>query len=222
MFDAVIITFTIELVLLFILSRVLINEWYLLLRLGIKNNRIVFGLIAFVFFPGTIIHELSHYFAATILFLRIHEVVIIPSIEGNKLKLGHVTYEKTDVIRSILVGVAPFFGAMGIFIMIGKFNLFPGDNIYTALIFGYLIFTIAIQMFSSHEDLVDLIYLIPLGIIAYFIIFFFRIKISFSFIRPSTTLHGLVKQVQFYITSVLIMCVFAVVFFKSLRVIIKK
>lgn len=222
MFDVTVITFTLELILLYLFSHILINEWYYFLRMGIHNNRIIYGFIALFFLPGTIIHEFSHYFMATILFLKVHEVVIIPSFEGNKLKLGHVTYEKTDLIRSILVGIAPFFGAMGIFIMIDKFNLFPGDSIYTAAVFGYLIFTIAIQMFSSREDLVDLIYLIPLGIIAYFIIFFFRIKINLSFVRQSTTLLDLVKQVQFYITSVLIMCVFAIVFFKSLRVIIKK
>lgn len=222
LFDAAVITFAIELVLLYLLSRVLINEWYLFLRLGIKSNKVIFGLIALFFLPGTIVHELSHYFAATILFLKVHEVVIIPTFEGNRLKMGHVTYEKTDLIRSVLVGIAPFFGAMGVFIMIDKFNLFPGSNIYMTIIFGYLIFTIAIQMFSSHEDLVDLVYLIPLGLILYGISLFFDININFSFLRPSTTLLGLIKEVQFYITSALIMCVSILFFIKSCRLTLKK
>lgn len=61
------------------------------------------------FFPGTVIHELSHYFMAKILFVKTGEINLWPKQEGGYLTLGYVVIRKTDPLRSFLVGLAPFF-----------------------------------------------------------------------------------------------------------------
>lgn len=63
---------------------------------------------AILFFPGTLLHELSHFFAAELLRVKTGEVHLFPKQEEGYVKLGHVTVAKADPIRSLLIGTAPF------------------------------------------------------------------------------------------------------------------
>ena len=138
-------------------------------------------MIAFFFLPGTILHEISHFFAATILFLRVRSVSILPEWKGNYLKLGSVIYERKDLLRSILVGLAPLFGGLAFFWFLAAFHLFPQNNLAMNILLGYLIFSVATNMFSSAKDLQDLIFILPLGLVAVGIIYIFNLKIDLVF-----------------------------------------
>ena len=70
--------FIILLLILFFLSCQTTNEIFYFLRMFIKNDSTVFGLVTFFFLPGTILHEFSHFFMAIILFLPVHKIQILP------------------------------------------------------------------------------------------------------------------------------------------------
>jgi len=112
------------------------------------------------------------------------EISIFPVIEAQKVRLGHVLYEKNkgEFIRPILIGIAPFFGALGTIWFIVYTHQFPGNELWQTVIFGYLILTITANMFSSRQDLVDIGYLLPLGIIGFLLFYLFKITIPFTYI----------------------------------------
>src|SRR3990167_10497015 len=64
-------------------------------------------LFSILFFPGTLLHELAHWFAAKLLFVHTSGMEFLPQIEGDSIKLGSVSIAKTDPIRRLLIGVTP-------------------------------------------------------------------------------------------------------------------
>ncbi len=173
--------FLFQIVLIYFISRQLINELFYSLNSFIGNKKIVYNLIAVFFLPGTVIHEISHFFAAVILLLRVRSVSILPEWKGNYLKLGSVVYEKKDIFRSILVGISPLFGGLAFFWFLAAFKIFPQNSLGINILLGYLIFSVASNMFSSAKDLQDLIFIIPFGLIAAAIIYIFNIRVELVF-----------------------------------------
>ncbi len=173
--------FLVLLAFLFFISRLTTNNLFRFLQRFFRSDKIVFTLISLVFFPGTVVHELAHYLAATVLFLRVREISIFPQRKGNYIKLGHVLYEKKDFVRGVIVGIAPII--IGILFLFGLslWNIFPSPNIAYNLLLIYLIFTISSTMFSSKQDLVDLIYLLPFLYVAIIVLYVFRTDASFMF-----------------------------------------
>lgn len=211
--------FLIVILILYFVSRYMLTEFFHFLHLFIRRRDLIFSTIAVIFLPGTILHELSHYLAATILFLQVGEIHIMPSWKENHLQLGRVTYKKTDVVRSIIVGVAPFFGALFFFWFVGAFYLFPSTHIAITLFFGYLLFSVSANMFSSKQDLVDLIYVIPLFLIAGAVFYITNVRISVSV--PDVWLQNtadLLQRVNIYITISITIHAIMVLIFKSLRI----
>mgnify|MGYP001572894045 CR=1 FL=1 len=219
--DSLLLTFFLFITSIFILyfvSRYMLTELFHFLHLFIRRRDVIFSTIAVIFLPGTILHELSHYIAATILFLQVGEVHIMPTWKENHLQLGRVTYKKTDVVRSIIVGVAPFFGALFFFWFVGAFHLFPHTHMIITLIFGYLLFSVSANMFSSRQDLVDLIYIIPLCLIAGTVFYITNIKISVAF--PEVWLQNtadLLQRINIYITISVAIHIVMILVFKSLK-----
>lgn len=163
--------------LLFVISRKNIKLFFKIFQ----NKKIAVWIISFLFFPGTIIHELSHFIIATSLFLRVRDIEIFPHLERENLKLGRVIYERKDFLRSFFVGISPLFFGTLVLYLIFYFKFFPSQNLIYNLFFGYLIFSISSTMFSSPQDLKDAKYLIPLGFILMFLIYLFDIQINFYF-----------------------------------------
>lgn len=151
-----------QLILLFFISRITINELFRLFHKLFQGSSLTYGLIALIFFPGTVIHELAHFFAAIIMLLRVREIHLLPEWDNNSIKLGHVLYEKQDVIRGILVGIAPLPAGLLVLWAMYAWNVFPGTNWGLNILLGYIIFSISTTMFSSKQDLIDLAYIIPL------------------------------------------------------------
>jgi len=183
--------------LLFFLSRKNTDNLFYLFQKIFHSKKIVYILIFLIFLPGTIVHEFSHFFAAMVLFLPVKDIQIIPKIEEKRIKLGHVLYVKKDFLRGVLVGIAPFFGAILFFFFLSYFNLFPNKILGLNIVLIYLIFAVSSVMFSSKQDLVDIVYLLPFFL--FLTIVFYVFQPSFNFISiPKNFLQGL----QFFLTNV--------------------
>ncbi|MBP9718942.1 MAG: hypothetical protein KBD46_00570 [Candidatus Levybacteria bacterium] len=111
-------------------------------------------LLAFLFFPGTLLHELAHYFMALILFVPVGHMEFIPKVHGTSVKLGSVMIGKTDPFRRALIGLAPLFG--GLVCLLGAiyyFSSFPLQIwILNILLLLFIVFEISNTMFSSRRD----------------------------------------------------------------------
>jgi hypothetical protein len=177
---------------LFFISRTNIRYIFFLLHSFTSNKNIVYTVIATIFLPGTIIHELSHFLGAMVLLLKVHEIHIFPQWDKGYIKLGRVVYEKKDVFRSILVGIAPIIVGLLFFWWLSAISVFSIHNIYIRIVAVYIIFVVSSTMFSSKQDLVDLIYIIPVIIFAGVILYFYPQAISFV-AKQSVLIDGLQK-----------------------------
>src|SRR5512142_3213793 len=66
------------------------------------------GMFSLLFFPGVLLHELSHFLMARLLGVRTGRFSLLPSVvEGGKLRLGFVETAETDLVRDALIGTAP-------------------------------------------------------------------------------------------------------------------
>lgn len=201
------IIFAVLLISLFFLSRFTINQLFYFFRRFLKNEKAVFRLISLIFFPGTVLHEFAHFFAAIVLFLRVRDIKIFPEWENNNLKLGHVLYEKKDFVRGILVGIAPIFAGLLFFLSLFAWRLFPQQNFLLNVLVIYFIFTVSSMMFSSKQDLIDLIYIPPVLILIAGIIYVFDIKIDILFQNENLSRLAItfLTQINFYLViSILI------------------
>lgn len=190
-----ILAFFAQIVLLYFLSRLTINKAFQILQIFSKNDHLVFSLVSLIFFPGTVVHELAHFIAATVLFLKVRSIDILPRREGAEIKLGSVLYEKKDFVRGVLVGIAPIFAGVLFFWFVAKFRLFPSENILLNIVFLYLIFAVSSMMFSSKRDLVDLIYIIPLGVFLYGFYYVFDLRLDFL-IQNEALRQGMISFIR--------------------------
>lgn len=219
-----VILFLTQILLMYFFTRLTIYELFAFFRIFTQNEKVVFSLISLIFLPGTIVHELSHYLIATISMLNVKEVNIIPEFEDNYIKLGNVIYEKKDFIRSMIVGVAPLFFGLFIFWLIAYFKIFPQKNLWFNILFIYLIFTISSTMFSSKQDLKDLIFVIPLIVIIMLTIYVFNIKINDVLVKKNfiNNLTIFAKTVNFYLLLSLLINFFLFFFLRTIRFFLKK
>ncbi len=194
------------LVSLFFISRLTTNELFHFLRMFFKKDSTVFGLVSLVFFPGTVLHEFSHFLMAMVLMLPVHKIQILPEFEKNYIKLGKVLYEKKDFIRGLIVGIAPLFGALFFFWFLSAFRLFPSQNVFLTLGLGYIIFAVSSTMFSSKQDMVDIIYIVPVFIGVGVVIYLFNINLDFFLNNPV-----LMKQIQEFSSHVLFYLLFSLI-----------
>lgn len=187
-----------EIISIFFLSRLSLQKSYHFLKKILKNDKLILFFVSFIYFPGTVIHELSHYIAALILNLHPSEIQLFPSINGKNVKLGHVLYRKYphDFIRPILVGVAPFVGGLISLWVLVQSTFFPGNTWWQTLLFGYLVLTITANMFSSKQDLVDIGYLIPTGLLVAFLYYLFPIRLDFPF------LYQIIPHITYFIQTI--------------------
>jgi hypothetical protein len=167
--------FPIQLLILYFISRQTIKELFFFFRRFLPEGA-VSVLVTVLFLPGTILHELAHFIMAIILMMHVREVSVLPEFEKSYIKLGKVVYEKKDIVRGILIGIAPIFAGLLIFWMLSVWNLFPAPHLWLSILVGYFVFVVSTTMFSSKQDLVDLVYIIPLAIIITGVLYVFDIN----------------------------------------------
>jgi hypothetical protein len=178
--------FIVELLLLFYFSRLVIKSLgQILFRLTKSHSGTIWGL-AFLFLPGTVIHELAHAITAGVLMVHVGTVEMMPEIQEGGVKLGSVQIGKSDPIRRALIGVAPVL--VGLSIILGMLFL-VGSSIENGLLpfWGYLViiyllFEISNTMFSSRKDLEGF---------GMFLVIVFSILIGFYLLARTQLFSGL-------------------------------
>lgn len=138
-------------------------------------------ILAIIFLPGTIIHELAHLLFAGVMLVPVGELSVLPEIEENGVKLGSVQIGKTDPFRRAFIGVAPVLlglfciAAVFLFIQIGQ----TGTPLWQTILGLYLIFEIGNTMFSSKKDLEGMIVFV-----ATFLVLVISITAIIYFLKP--------------------------------------
>lgn len=210
------IVFLLLIVTIYIITQLIIKELFFLLRKFFKSDFPIFALISLFFLPGTIIHESAHFLTALFLILPVKSMTIFPKWDDNEIKLGEVLFIKKDFLRAILVGIAPIFFGIGILFSLFYFHIYPTSNLGLNIFYSYLIFSISANMFSSKQDLKDLLLIIPVIIIIVMLFYLFDIKINMN------TVNAIMSKVNRYISFVLILDIILFGFTKLLNYLIKR
>ena len=175
-----------EIILLGLVSSGLQKNILYFLQRVLKSRNAVMIVYASLFFPGVLLHELSHFLVAAILLIPIGQINLLPSIEEDQIHLGRVTIGKVDPIRRAASGLAPLFIGLaslaGIVLFLStNFSILPWWKI---VLFVYLLFIISNSMFPSRQDwsgtleffiAIAVVFLLILGVL-----FFIGFRFSYS------------------------------------------
>lgn len=147
--------FFVVLFILFILSRTLTRYMSRLLYKALGRERWVVSVMAFVFLPGTFIHEMSHYITAVILRVPAGHMEFTPVVQGDKVKMGSVTIAETDIVRRFLIGIAPI--VWGTLVILGLMyfvvSSYTNANYWVIFLTLIFVFIIGNTMYSSKRDM---------------------------------------------------------------------
>lgn len=142
-----------ELILLFFLSRRLVNSLARIFYRITRSHKAVVHILAVLFLPGTIVHELAHLLFAGVMLVPVGELSVMPEIEEKGVKLGSVQIGHTDPFRRTIIGVAPVLLGMILIFSIFLFVKIGVNPWWQAFLALYLIFQIGNTMFSSKKDI---------------------------------------------------------------------
>lgn len=100
--------FIVMLVPLILLQRLLHREIQAVILILTRDASITMGIFSFIFFPGILLHELSHFVMAKILRVPTGRFSLFPrSLPDGRLQLGYVETSRSDIVRDSLIGAAP-------------------------------------------------------------------------------------------------------------------
>ncbi len=100
--------FLLALLPLVFLQRLLHREIQAVFLIVTRHPGLTIGLFSMLFFPGVLLHELSHFLMAKLLGVRTGGFSLLPQVlPDGRLLLGYVETQRTDVVRDSLIGVAP-------------------------------------------------------------------------------------------------------------------
>jgi len=109
---------------LHILQRRLHFETQAIFLLLTRRPEISVALFSILFFPGVLLHEVSHYLVARLLGVRTGRFSLLPQpLPNGRLRLGYVETASTDFIRDALIGIAPLLAGGGFVVYAGQFQL---------------------------------------------------------------------------------------------------
>ncbi len=98
------------------LQRLLHREVQAVLLILTRNPPLTVGLFSMLFFPGVLLHELSHFLMARLLGVRTGGFSLFPrATSDGRIILGYVETAHADVVRDSLIGAAPIV-AGGLFV----------------------------------------------------------------------------------------------------------
>ena len=149
-------------------------------------------ILAVILLLGTIVHEVAHFLAATILRVPTGELSVIPEVESidngksKQVKAGHLEIVETDPFRQTLIGLAPMVIGLIIIYLIGKL-LLPDISlilnskflIHNSLVI-YFLFIISVTMFSSRQDLQSLIFIGPIILLILVSLYLIGVRVFFE------------------------------------------
>lgn len=187
------------LLIIFLISKNLLNLIYSFILKIFKNKKTAVWILALLFLPGTVIHEISHLITALFLRVPTGPISIFPSTAGDsplrgqsptdsgtvpfRVKMGHIMIAKTDPIRLTIIGVAPMIVGLVIIYFLGN-SIWQGftltesrRNLFLAIEI-YFLFITSVTMFSSKQDLKSLLITLPFTILIFSALYFSGIKIT--------------------------------------------
>lgn len=156
------------------LQQMLHNEIVAVFFLITRRLNVALVFFSIIFFPGVLLHEMSHWITARLLGVRTGKIWLIPerTPEGS-LRMGYVETQASDLFRDSLIGAAPLiFGGLFVgFAGVSRLNL---DDVWLAMQLGeftsfgrmaaavyaqpdfwlwfYLIFAVSSMMLPSASD----------------------------------------------------------------------
>lgn len=210
-----------ELLLLFLFSKSLTSHLSLLFFKIFKSQKVSIILIAIIFLPGTIIHEISHFLVANILFVNTYGMELVPKLTGESLKLGSVQVGKTDIVRNFFIGIAPFIIGLALIFTILYYaflnNIF-GFNFFTIAVL-YFLFVVSNTMFSSKKDMEGAIELLVISGIIFLLLFFFGKKVGFDFQSLNfPLLNKFFKMAFTFLIVPIVMDIVIIIFCKMVKI----
>lgn len=118
-----------------------------------KPGLIIYSIFSF---PGTVLHELSHWLVAELLQVETGEISLLPALDtdSQKKRLGSVMTARVDPIRGFLIGVAPFVvGTLALFILESVLTTTWDAGVWWQIILVlYGMIVIGNSMLISRED----------------------------------------------------------------------
>lgn len=176
---------------LFLLSKVLSRQLGLLIfRLTGREDWAV-GIMAFLFLPGTVVHEFAHAAVAHALGVYVGEISLMPKVEHKAVKLGSVQIESTDPFRRFFIGVAPVVVGLALmFLALAIYQRFAeGFPLWAVLLVYYVIFEVGNGMFSSRRDMEGALELAVSLVLVFGILYLLGVRFStegiFGFLQKS-------------------------------------
>lgn len=177
-----ILLFFIQILVIFFTTRSVTNALFNLFYRFTRSSFLASWLLAIIYLPGTLVHELSHFLTAAILMLPVKELNLLPDVQrterGYYVKLGHVIFGHKDFFRTALVGVAPFIVGLGALYSIFAFDLFPTDSLVMNIVWAYLLFSFTSSMFSSKKDMEGTLIFVPILALMFSLAIGFRVDIT--------------------------------------------
>lgn len=185
--------FAAELLVLFFTSRFIFQALFFFFYKIFRKKEWAAIPVFILFFPGVVLHELSHFLVAEILLVKTHDFVIAPKIEHGNFRMGSVEISRTDIFRSFLIGIAPV--VLGLLVMLGVLfsyinflhpELFYASflNILKTVLIIYVIFFIANTMFSSKKDMEGSFVLLLITIFVGLFLLFAGYFLKVDFVQP--------------------------------------
>lgn len=118
---------------LLILQRSLHRNIQAIFLLLTKRAEISLALFSLLFFPGVLIHEVSHFLVARLLGVGTGRFSLLPrAMPNGRLQLGYVETAKTDILRDTLIGAAPLV-AGGLFVAYAGLNRLGLEAVWVAI-----------------------------------------------------------------------------------------
>jgi hypothetical protein len=135
------------------LQRSLQRELQAIFLLLTRRADVSMVLFSITFFPGILLHEVSHYLMARVLGVRTGRLSLIPRpLEKGRLQLGFVETQSTDWLRDALIGSAPLFSG-GLLVAYAGISRLGLPTLWQAYNSGsYDVLREAIQVISSQAD----------------------------------------------------------------------
>ena len=144
--------FLVQVIVFYLTSKKVAGTLYALLN-NMFDKYNTLKIYSFIFLPGTMLHELSHYLSAKLLFVPVGRFNLKARYEDDgSIQMGSVSIAKTDPIRRFLIGIAPIIIGV-LFLLFFSFLIRYVDMIWTKALLMLLIFTTANSMFSSRKDM---------------------------------------------------------------------
>lgn len=122
------------------------------------------ALYAIVLFPGVLLHEVSHWLMATLLWVRTGSMSLIPRLKPDgSVQLGYVEYYKGNTlgpVRESLIGGAPLIAGTAVILLIG-FRVFGVTSLAAAIQSGNVDnLTLALGDIFATNDILVWLYLL--------------------------------------------------------------